>query len=80
MAVKIAKRKKSRAELEAIVLAELRQTLGDISSIGIVGSKHDGFTWEVESYIAGRSPFLTCEHALKTIVPRLQASYDLASD
>jgi hypothetical protein len=52
MAVKIAKRKKSRAELKAIVLAELRQTLncGDISSVAVVGSKHDGVTWEIGSY------------------------------
>jgi hypothetical protein len=80
MAVRSAKRKKSRTELEALVLAELRQTLGDISSVGIVGSKHDGFTWEVGSYIAGRSSFLKCEQALRTIMPRLQALYDLASD
>jgi hypothetical protein len=80
MAVRSAKRKKSRTELEALVLAELRQTLGDISSVGIVGSKHDGFTWEVGSYIARRSPFVTCERALELIVPRLQAVYDLASE
>jgi len=62
VALKMAKRKqtKSRAELEAIVLAELRETLncGDISSVVVVGSKHDGFTLEVGSYIADRSPFL----------------------
>jgi hypothetical protein len=82
MALKMAKRKKSRAELEAIVLAELRQTLNcaDISNVVVVGSKHGGFTWEVESYIAARSPFLHCEQALRTIVPRLQAAYDLSSE
>jgi hypothetical protein len=81
-ALKMAKRKKSRAELEAIVLAELRQTLNctDVSSVVVVGSKHGAFTWEVESYIAARSPFLHCEQALRTIVPRLQAAYDLASE
>ena len=82
MALRVAKRKKSRTELEAIVLAELRETLncGDISSVVVVGSKHDGFTWEVGSYIADRSPFLDCEQALKTIVPRLQAVYDIKPD
>jgi hypothetical protein len=82
MSLKMAKRKKSRAELEAIVLAELRQTLNcaDISSIVVVGSKHDGFTWEVGSYIAAHSPFLHCEQGLRTIVPRLQAAYDLAAE
>jgi hypothetical protein len=82
MALKMAKRKKSRVELEAIVLAKLRQTYNcaDVSSVAVVKSKHDGVTWEVGSYIAGRSPFLDCEQALKTIVPRLQALYDLASD
>jgi hypothetical protein len=76
----ITKRKKSRAELEAIVLVELRQTLGDISSVTVVGSKHDGVTWKVGSYTAGHSLFVDCERALKTIVPRLQAVYDLTSD
>jgi hypothetical protein len=84
VALKMAKRKqtKSRAELEAIVLAELRETLNceDISSVVVVPSKHDGFTWEVGSYIADHSPFLDCEQALKRIVPRLQAVYDLKAD
>ena len=82
MALKMAKRKKSHAELEAIVLAQLRQTLNgvDVSSVALVGSKHGGITWEVGSYTARRSPFLDCEQALKTIVPRLQAVYDLKAD
>jgi hypothetical protein len=78
----MAKQKKSRDELEAMVLIELRRTVHcrKVLSISVVDLNVDGLTWEVSSYNAGDAAFENCEKALNTIVPRLQAVYDLKMD
>jgi hypothetical protein len=69
-------------DLAALVLVELRKVphCEEASHIDIRGLADDRVseTWEVSHFNAGKSGIESCERALSTIVPRLQALYDLA--
>jgi hypothetical protein len=73
---------KTRAELEALVLAELRTApqCGDALHVTVVA--YDDYrvpaTWEVASFNPGASERETCERAVCDIVSRLQRCFDVS--
>ena len=73
---------KTRAELEALVLAELRAAsdCGGTAHVTVVAydDYRVGATWEVASCDAGTSVPEACERALCDIVRRLQQHFDIA--
>jgi hypothetical protein len=77
------KMKKDCAELEAIVLTELRQVphCEDARSVTVIGLDDDRVeaTWTVSSFDPGESGERSCEEALWAIVPRLQRQFDVAT-
>jgi hypothetical protein len=77
----MAKERKSKSELEAIVFAEARrerecEDLTDVSVVGVADERVD-FNWEVSS--TGNST-RRCEETIARIVARLQKRYDLVQD
>jgi len=74
---------KTRAELEALVLAELRAASACGGAVHVTVVAYDdyrvGATWEVASCNAGTSAPEACERALCDIVRRLQQHFDIAS-
>ena len=76
------KEKKTRVELEWLVLSVLRKVRGCGRSVSVTiyaqNADIDGATWNVGSFNAGQSDMGTCADALGEIVPRLQEQYDLA--
>jgi hypothetical protein len=76
------KKPKTRTELEALVLAELRAApaCGGASHVTVV--PYDDYripaTWEVASFDAGTSERETCERALGHIIFRLQRHFDVS--
>ena len=72
---------KSRAEIERLVLAELKSEQGCEGAIGIVvtGGQFvsEGPNWTVAAFNAGSSCDYECERALMSIVSRLQGFYEL---
>ena len=75
---------KDQAELEAMVLTELRQVphCEEARSVTVIGLDADRIqaTWTVSSFDPGESGEQNCEEALWAIVPRLQQQFDLAID
>ena len=73
---------KTKAELEALVLAELRAApdCGGVVHVTVVAfdDYRVGATWEVASYNAGTSAPEACERALCDIIRRLQQHFDIA--
>jgi len=73
---------KTKAELEAFVLVELRaasQCGGAVHVTVVPFDDHRvGATWEVASCNAGTSAPEACERALCHIVRRLQQDFDIA--
>jgi hypothetical protein len=73
---------KTRTELEALVLAELRAApqCGGASHVTVV--PYDDYrvpaTWEVECFNPGTSEQETCERAVCDIVSRLQQRFDIS--
>ena len=74
---------KTKAELEALVLAELRAASGCDAAVHVTVVAYDdyrvGATWEVASCDAGTSAPEACERALCDIIRRLQQHFDIAS-
>jgi hypothetical protein len=77
------KTKKSRLELEELVLTELRRArnCADARSVNVTAISLDdeGFdtNWAVDNFDPGQSDIGACEDALTFIVPRLQNEFDL---
>jgi hypothetical protein len=73
---------KTKAELEDLVLAELRAASDCAGAVRVTVVAYDdyrvGATWEVASCNAGASAPETCERALCEIVGRLQQHFDIA--
>jgi len=73
---------KTKAELEALVLAELRAASDCGGAVHVTVVAFDdyrvGATWEVASCNAGASAPEDCERALCEIVGRLQQHFDIA--
>ena len=73
---------RTRAELEALVLAELRTTSQCAGAVHVTVVAYDDHrvpaTWEVASCDPGTSPPEKCERALCDIVGRLQQQFDIA--
>ena len=73
---------KTKTELEALVLAELRAAsqCGGAAHVTVVAydDYRVGATWEVASCDAGTSAPAVCERALCDIVGRLQQHFDIA--
>ncbi len=72
---------KSRAEIEALLIADLRDVagcehIGQIVVVPMPGSG-DGANWTVKCCNRGRFNEAACDHALQEIVPRLQGFYEL---
>jgi len=74
---------KTKAELEALVLAELRAASDCGGAVHVTVVAFDdyrvGATWEVASCNAGTSAPEACERALCDIIRRLQQDFDIAS-
>jgi hypothetical protein len=74
---------KTKAELEALVLAELRAASDCGGAVHVTVVAYDdyrvGATWEVASCNAGTSAPEECERALCDIIRRLQQRFDIAS-
>jgi hypothetical protein len=74
---------KTKAELEALVLAELRAASQCGGAVHVTVVAYDdyrvGATWEVASCNAGTSAPEVCERALCDIIRRLQQHFDIAS-
>jgi hypothetical protein len=73
---------RTRTELEALVLAELRATSQCGEAVHVTVIPYDDYrvpaTWEVASCDAGASSPEQCERALCDIVGRLQQHFDIA--
>jgi hypothetical protein len=73
---------KTKAELEDLVLAELRAASGCDGAVHVTVVAYDdyrvGATWEVASCNPGASAPEDCERALCDIVRRLQQDFDIA--
>ena len=73
---------KTKAELEALVLAELRAASQCGGAVHVTVVAYDdyrvGATWEVASCDAGTSAPEACERALCDIIRRLQQHFDIA--
>jgi len=73
---------KTKAELEDLVLAELRAASGCGGAVHVTVVAYDdyrvGATWEVASCNPGTSAPEDCEGALCDIVGRLQQHFDIA--
>jgi hypothetical protein len=73
---------RTRAELEALVLAELRATSQCAGAVHVTVVAYDDHrvpaTWAVASCDPGTSPPEECERALCDIVGRLQQQFDIA--
>ena len=74
---------KTKMELEALVLAELRAASQCGGAVHVTVVAYDdyrvGATWEVASRNAGTSAPEECERALCDIIRRLQQHFDIAS-
>jgi hypothetical protein len=75
------KPKKTRAELEEMVMAELRKVrhCEQARSVTVVGLDDDrvDVTWEMGHFNPGQAGTQSQEQALNAIVPRLQKRFDL---
>jgi hypothetical protein len=73
---------KTRTELEALVLAELRAAPQCGGAVHVTVVAYDDYrvpaTWEVASFNPGRSEREVCERALGDIVGRLQQRFDVS--
>jgi hypothetical protein len=73
---------KTKAELEDLVLAELRAASDCAGAVHVTVVAYDDYrvdaTWEVASCNAGASAPEDCERALCEIVGRLQQHFDIA--
>ena len=73
---------KTKAQLEALVLTELRAASGCDGAVHVTVVAYDdyrvGATWEVASCNPGTSAPEECERALCEIVGRLQQHFDIA--
>jgi hypothetical protein len=73
---------KSRAEIEQLLLRELRTTEGcegakGIAVIGYDDVDEEGPNWTIAAFNAGSASGYMCERALMTIVARFQRFYEL---
>ena len=75
---------KTKTELEALVLAELRAAPQCGAAVHVTVVPYDdyrvGATWEVASCNPGASAPEACERALCDIVSRLQQRFDIAGE
>jgi hypothetical protein len=75
---------KSRADLEAIVLGELKKVRHreSASSVTVYNLKdrQSGGDWAVASFNPGTSGIAACEQALAEIETRLRAQYEMIAD
>ena len=75
------KARKTKAELEALVLTELRAASGCGGAVHVTVVAYDdyrvGATWEVASCNPGTSAPEECERALCEIVGRLRQHFDI---
>ena len=73
---------KTRTELEALVLAELRAAPQCGGAVHVTVVAYDDYrvpaTWEVASFNPGASEQEACECALGDIVSRLQRRFDIS--
>jgi hypothetical protein len=81
--IKPEKLPKTKTELEALVLAELRAASQCGGAVHVTVVAYDdyrvGATWEVASCNAGTSAPEECERALCDIIRRLQQHFDITS-
>jgi hypothetical protein len=71
---------KSRTEIEALLIADLRDVVGceHVERIVVIPMPGDEETnWTVKCFNRGRSNGAACDRALQEIVPRLQGFYEL---
>ena len=72
---------KSRTEIEALLMTDLRDCEGceHVERIVVIPmwGDEDGANWTVKCFNRGRSNGATCDRALQEIVPRLQGFYEL---
>jgi len=73
---------KTRTELEALVLTELRAMPQCSGALHVTVVRYDDYrvpcTWEVASFDPGTSKREECERALCDIVSRLQQCFDVS--
>jgi hypothetical protein len=73
---------KTRMELEALVLAQLRAAPACEGASHVTVVAYDDYriaaTWEVASFDPGTSERERCERALGDIIARLQRSFDVS--
>jgi hypothetical protein len=80
--MKAEKERRTKAELEALVLAELhgQPQCADVRHVTVVA--HDDYrlpaTWEVASFNPGTSDQVECERTLIDIISRLQKHFDIS--
>jgi hypothetical protein len=76
------KSSKTRTELEALVLAQLRAVPQCEGAVHVTVVPYDDYsvpaTWEVASFNPGTSEREPCERALGDIIRNLQSSFDVS--
>jgi hypothetical protein len=72
---------KTRAEIERLLLAELRtdEACAGAAAVSVMAWDQDGdnINWTVDSYDIGSASRWACQSALDQIVPRFQSFYEL---
>jgi len=71
---------KTKAEIERLIIAELREfDCARVSGVVVIPIVEHPVTatWTVSCFNPGRSDGMACERALQHIVPRFQRVYDL---
>jgi hypothetical protein len=75
---------KTRSELEALLLAYLREAPNCREASGVcvqrVEERRQGANWTVRHFDSGRALHDQCERAMRAIVPLVQRHFDLAPD
>ena len=76
----MAKERKTRAEIAALIMAELKPIDGceGAKSVTVWNVKGPDYSWYVASYNPGEADRGSMGRALSVIVPRLQSKLDLA--
>jgi hypothetical protein len=72
---------KTRAEIEDLLLAEVRaaEACAGVASISVMPWNDDDpeVNWTIDSYDIGSASMWECQGALEQIVPRFQSFYEL---
>ncbi len=80
----MARTRRSRTELEQILLSHLRSTPHCKEARGVavrrLARRRNGANWTAEVIYPGRSLAANCQEAIRVIVPMVQQHFDLAHD